>query len=190
MATKIELISTDYLKSNTAISGNVDVDNLKPFISQAQDIYIQELLGSALYNQILDEVELSGNSVSATTASLLALIAPCLAFYTLSLALPFQLIQIKNKGLVKNSNPATGAASAELREMTYLVENTNNTAEFYGQRIVKYLCNHSEDYPAYSNQGSDPDIYPTNNSYKGGFGGFYSSQNNIDADALRKWLGI
>lgn len=191
MAQNIQFISLEYLKTNTAISGNVDAAELTPFIQQAQDIYIQSLLGSRLYEELKDVVysamTYTAYTMTQANTDLLALISPCLAYYTLVEALPFQLIKFKNKGLMKPSNPTTGSVSPELREMTYLRQHAKDTAEFYSQRIITFLCNHSEDYPYYSSQGTNADIYPTKKAYNG-VGFSFGPKSELDYDVLRRWL--
>ena len=48
--------------------------------------------------------------------------------------------------------------------MNWLVQKERDTAEFYGQRIVDYLCENSSSYPEYtSNSGAD--LNPISNAY-------------------------
>jgi hypothetical protein len=189
-----QFINLTYLKKNTAISGNVDPAELLPHIQEAQDMHIQEILGSKLYKELVSAVyeSIYGSPIVALTdkqKSLLDLLQPTLAYYTMYVALPFNMVKWKNKGLQKNSNPETGSSSAELREMQYLRENVMNSAKFYSDRVIKFLCNHSADYPSYNSQGTDPDIYPkTVNS----FGFFLGSKGGLSDEYkrfLKKYIG-
>lgn len=189
-----QFISLEYLKSNTAISGNVDPAELLPFITEAQNIYIQELLGTRLYNQLVLAVyNLNYASpvepLSQPQIDLLNIIQPCLAYYTMYVSIPFTMIKWKNKGLQKGANPETGSVSAELIETKYLRENILTTAKFYADRIVAFLCNHNEDYPYYNNQGSNADIYPKTVNSFGFYLGTSDELSDKDKDYLRKFIG-
>ena len=45
-------ISPEDLVKRTAINGNVDRDQMIQFIKIAQDIHVQAILGTALYNRL------------------------------------------------------------------------------------------------------------------------------------------
>jgi hypothetical protein len=58
------LITKDDLFKYTQLSGNFDIDKITPFIKVAQDIEVQQLLGTVLYRKILTDVQnstLTGN---------------------------------------------------------------------------------------------------------------------------------
>lgn len=52
MSLNILLVSDTMIKERTVIHGNIDPKLIYPDIKVAQDMYIQPLLGSALYNKI------------------------------------------------------------------------------------------------------------------------------------------
>ncbi len=185
-----EFISIDFLKAQTVISGNVDAEELKPWIIQAQDVYIQDILGSNLYNTL--SAEIIAESVSTVNETLLNKIAPALAYYTFYLALPFLMIKVKNKGLLKNNDPITGSISAELREMQFLRDEVMTMAQFHGERIVTFLCNYSSDYPTYLNAGSKPDVIAKGTAYDHyGFSTFDSGLSSSEAERriINKYFG-
>ena len=189
-----QFISLEYLKSNTAISGNVDPSELLPFITEAQNIYIQELLGTRLYNQLVEAVyNLNyASPVQALTneqINLLNVIQPCLAYYTMYVSIPFTMIKWKNKGLQKGNNPETGSVSAELRETQYLRENILTSAKFYADRVATFLCNNSADYPFYTSQGTKADIYPKSTNSFGFYLGSSGELSDAEKSYLRKFIG-
>jgi hypothetical protein len=51
------LIPSDDLKKYGLITDNVDVSYINPCIIQAQDIDLQQLIGTRLYKRLLSEVE-------------------------------------------------------------------------------------------------------------------------------------
>ena len=63
MATALFISRTDLVK-NTILDGNVDTDKFIPYIKIAQEVHIQNYLGSELYNKISSDIiagTLSGN---------------------------------------------------------------------------------------------------------------------------------
>ena len=53
---QVLFISEARLKSLTAIHDNVEPDDLMPYVVQAQDVYIQDILGTTLYNHLKDAI--------------------------------------------------------------------------------------------------------------------------------------
>ena len=96
---KVLFITLTELKRKSIISGNLDADKLVQFIEVAQDIHIQNYLGTKLYNKMQDLV-LSGD-ISLVAYNdyedlLNNYIKPMLIWYSQSSYLPFALYQISN----------------------------------------------------------------------------------------------
>jgi len=79
--------------------------------------------------------------------------------------LPFLSFQIKN-GSVTQKNSENGTA-ANKSDINWLIQKERDTAEFYGQRIVDYLCENSSLFPEYSSN-SGADMSPISNAYNTG----------------------
>ena len=62
MSANVLLISEDILKDRTAIHGNIDPKLLFPEIKVAQDMYIHPILGTALYDKIIGDINASGTT--------------------------------------------------------------------------------------------------------------------------------
>ena len=60
MTNFVYFISVTYLKDNTPINENVDDKLLKSAIKEAQEIYVRDIIGSGVYNELL---ELKNNNV-------------------------------------------------------------------------------------------------------------------------------
>lgn len=141
------LISPQYLRDNTVINDNVDGQMLQPLILIAQDKYIQPILGSNLYTSILDMYTantLSGNYLSLTTQYII----PTLLHYSTYEAVPFFNYKFRNKAISKQSSP--DSSPADLSELAYVRDNILSTAQFYGQRMIDYLCANSSLFPEYA----------------------------------------
>jgi hypothetical protein len=151
----------DKLKSSTAINYNVDTAFLLPFLKIAQDKHMQIILGSKLYKKLQSDI--SGDSLTGNYETLVDdYIQDCVIHYALVEALPFISFQIKN-GSITQKNSENGTAATR-QDVDYLIQKERDSAEFYGQRIIDYLCNNSSLFPEYStNTGAD--MNPIPNAY-------------------------
>ena len=159
------LISENRLKRLTAVHANLEPDELTPFVIQAQDIYIQELLGTKFYNNLKTRV-ISGTTSNAEKTLLNDYIAPTLANYAVYLALPSFNYKMKNKAVLNPS--AEEAQNTDLQQLKYLRESVKNTADFYRERTREYLLDFEEDYPDYINYGIDGMAPNKLNAYSSG----------------------
>lgn len=152
------------LKSSTAINYNVDTAFLLPFLKIAQDKHLQIILGTKLYDKLQDDIAgVGGASLTGVYKTLVDdYIQDAIIHYALVEALPFISFQIKN-GSITQKNSENGTAATR-QDVDYLVQKERDSAEFYGQRIVEYLCNDSSSFPEYS-QNTGADLNPISNAY-------------------------
>ena len=158
-------ISEDKLKDSTAINMNVDVQFLLPYVRIAQEKYIETKLGTNLFVAIQGMISggTIGNVGNANYKLLLDdYIADVLIHYSFYEVLPFLRYKVQNNNVVsktaENSTPLTRTEAQDLRS------EVSNTAQFYTERLVDYLCNNSSLFPEYStNTGAD--VTPDSNAY-------------------------
>ena len=82
MANTALLVSEQRLKQWTNLDENVRIQEITPFILQAQDIYIQDTLGTLFFNRIKDGI--IDNDLNADETTFLAdYIGPCLMQFAL-----------------------------------------------------------------------------------------------------------
>ena len=154
-------VNEDKLKNSTAINYNVDTAFLLPFLKIAQDKHLQMILGTRLYNKI--STDINGRNLDGVYKTLVDdYVQDCLVHYALVEALPFISYQIKNGSITQKNSENGNAASRE--DVNYLVQKERDTAEFYGQRIVEYLCYNSSLFPEYTTN-TDDEIEPIRNAY-------------------------
>lgn len=156
------------IKERTAIHGNIDPALLYPDIKVSQDMYIQPVLGSALFDKLQTLVDTGDINLTenADYYNLISkFIADALMYYTLS-ALPTTIsYQFWNKGVVRKYGEET-----ELPSMSELIDLSNmykNRGEFYANRLKVYLMqNASLKFREYLNPGSGIDtVYPDRDSF-------------------------
>ena len=159
-------ISEEDLKNNSLINGNVDDKLIKPTIQTVQDLYIKQLLGSNLYDEI--NTQIAGNSLTVLNTTLLnTYIIPCIIWYVMAEA-PINLtFKFMNKGVMKRSSE--NSFSAEYSDLIDLSNRYKSRAEEYATMLRNYLIEYNEDYPLFYDWGDGVDkIRPKSNIYNTG----------------------
>lgn len=158
-------IDDEYLKTYTPLGKSIDVEQIYPFVSEAQNIYTQDLLGSPLYNYL--EYKLYSGLTFSTAyftqpeIDLINIASKALAYWTIYLALPHLAIQIRNIGVARPTSEYTTVSTVQ--ELKYIREEMQNLAEFWNQRVINFICENITYFPLY-NAKSD-DMYPQNYQY-------------------------
>lgn len=164
MATTL-LIGTTYLKEFSSIDENVDEKVLKNAILEAQEFRILPILGTALYNAVATTTPSSWSAAYQTLVN--TYIKPALRFWVLHDSYLELSYKIMNKGVLKRNSENTETVA--LPDMFKLVEPYKIKAEFYSERITKYLIENSTSYPLYTDAGSGYDtVHPKKNNYTQG----------------------
>ena len=158
MATRILFVSEQYMRDNLPISRNLDNKDLMPNVQMAEELYIQDILGSEFYSYIYSAF--TAQTLTPDEVTLVQdYIKPAEAYRGLALALPFLSFQIKNKGSQKQSDDFS--TPTDFSELKFLIHNAENRAEFYEKRVVKYLCMNEALFPQYKTN-NDGVITPNN----------------------------
>ena len=168
MATVLFINRTDLVK-NSIIDGNVDTDKFIQFIKVAQQIDIQNLLGTDLYNKIGADIASGAAGGTGLTGNYLTLVntyvQPTLIWFAQMNYIPFAAYQIKNGGVFKHSSET--AQNVDKNEVDYLVAKAREFANYYSTRLVDYLSFNDNLFPEY-NTNSNSDIDPdTDTTFKG-----------------------
>ena len=156
MAEAILITRKDVVKF-TAMNGNVDTDKFIQYIKIAQDIHVQNYLGTDLLQSIQAKIiagTLTGDYLSLVTDY----VKPLLCHWAMVEYLPFAAYTIANKGVYKHSSENAENVSKE--EVDFLIEKERTTAQYYTDRFIDYMSfNASSKFPEYYSN-NDNDIYP------------------------------
>ena len=175
MANFVYFISVTYLKDNTPINENLDDKLLKSSIKEAQEIYIRDVIGSGIYDELQDQAY-NGTLNADNTTLLDSYIAPCLKYYTLTESMLPMTFKFMNKSVAsRNSENATPITPQEL---SLIEQRYRDKAEYYAERLRDFLKENPTIYPKYLNPGSGFDVIrPKNTAF---FGGMYLPGTNDD----------
>jgi len=153
---KALFITLTELKRKSIIDGTLDEDKLIQFVEVAQDIHIQNYLGTKLYEKIqtLIKDDTLDDSENAKYKTLLnSYIKPMLIWYSQYSFIPFASYQISNGGIFKHSSESSSSPSKE--EIDALTRKAKDFADFYTNRFFDYIDEKTGDYPEYN--ASQPD---------------------------------
>jgi hypothetical protein len=166
MATnKVLFLSVDYLRDNTVINGDVDSELLEPFIMLAQNVHIETVVGTKLYNSIIADIE--ADTLTGVDKDLVDnYLQPALVQWSLYEALPFINYKLTNKSIAtKNSD---NSDPVQLDELHYLRTNVRDVAEYMSERATKFLKNNTDLYPLFLENYECDEIKPNKSNYYSG----------------------
>jgi len=161
-------ISEEKLKDSTAINLNVDPNLLLPYVRQAQKLYVEPKLGTQLTEKLKELITLGtigdvGNEAYKTLLDdYIGDMLPNWAFYH---AVPFLRFKIENGNIYSKTSETGNALSTE--ESQSLREEVSNTAQYYTERLIDYICNNTSSFPEY-NTNTGADVNPDQNAYYNG----------------------
>ena len=146
----IYLISEQAIKDNTILNENVDPRLIAPAILEAQDIHIQTIIGSNLYNTVKGMIPSGVISLTANVnykTLLDSYIQPALKYYVLSELVFPMTVKMLNKSVATRTGENSQPVSMD--DMAKVTEVYKNKAEWYAQRMVNYLKDNHTLFPEY-----------------------------------------
>ena len=158
MAQVLFVSPADVIK-RTGINGNVDRDQMIQFIKIAQDIHIQQILGTRLFEKFKTDIA-AGNVPSNYESLLEDYIQDMVIHYAAIEILPYIHYKVANGGIyTKGSENGTNVSKEDL---DYLIQKERDIAEHYSRRFIDYMSFNNALFPEY-NQNNNEDMYPTKN---------------------------
>ena len=160
---KALFITTNDLRRKSIIGGAVDADKFIQFIEVAQDIHIQNYLGTKLYDKISslivnDTIDDAGNADYKTLLN--DYLTPMLIWFAQSDYYMFASYQVSNGGVFRHRSESSETPS--MQEIKSLVDSSRDKAEFYVRRFLDYMDNNNNSYPEYNDVNEDG-MYPDKN---------------------------
>jgi hypothetical protein len=158
------MIKATVVKESTSLATNIDDKIINNGIVAAQKKYILPLLGSNLYNNILNSVydnTITGDYKSLYDDYIIDTLAAYVK-YELTLDLNYQ---FTNAGT--NQTTSESYRPASMQEMFSLKKQLLDSAEVFAEILRKHLeTNYRSKYPEYKDVGTDYDaVYPQNSGY-------------------------
>ena len=139
---KVLFIKRDDIVRNSVLSGNVDSDKFLQFVEIAQEIHLQNYLGSNLYDKLREDIIAN------------------------TLPVPHAAYAIGNGGAYKHS--AENSIAMEKEEVDFLTNKHRNIAEHYTRRFIDYMSFNNSNFPEYNTSTND-DMHPDKESFFSGW---------------------
>ena len=175
---EIKFINESYIKERSTIMGDVENTFIRNNVLLAQDLHIQDVLGSTLYDDIISEYEnyfvdqtlgVTGITYSdyvsdAYITLVNEYVAPCLLYYTLYESVYDLYSKFTNKSIVSQNSENSTVIDKEFMERRKI--DFLNKAEYYARRISDFLADNYATYPKYIEGGAnESDILPNDQQY-------------------------
>ena len=168
------LLSEIKLREYTDLDNNVDSALIKNAIRESQDIRLQSIIGTLLYNKIMDlvdnnEIDLPANSNYKTLLD--NYIQNYLIYASYWYALDAIYLRSRNNGLIK---PTGGENSVDVDRSLYNLkrQSVEGKMEFYAEKLTEYIIEENtlfpelndsnklyEQQPDYSNKYGSPFVF-------------------------------
>jgi hypothetical protein len=160
---EIHLISADYVYQNTNVNNSVEAAKIQPFVTLAQDKWVEPIIGTDLMNKIKDDsadASIAGNYLTLRDEY----VRKTILWYTMQEMMRSLNFKIDNGSINQHNSEHTSAVGSS--EMNALIEDAKSNAQFYENKLRSYLTNNASLFPEYStNSGSD--VQPKSATVKG-----------------------
>lgn len=144
----ILLISEDRVRTDSEISENIWGKSLLPAIKTAQNVYLQEFIGTCLLNKLQDLVQ-DGSITGETNVNYKKLlddfIQPYMVERVVADLIPVVGSKIANLGVFKSTDEYASSVSAD--EVDRLMQRHIDLANTYAKRMQAYLKANRVEFP-------------------------------------------
>lgn len=144
--TNILFVSESYVKTNSGLNDNLFGKSLLPAIREAQDIYLQQIIGSTLYKKLIELVDEDtiGDDKNAIYKELLdEYVRSYMLYQTIVQVIPVTNVKLSNYGTTLSDDQYLvnlSQGDAELIEKHYSI-----LADFYARRLQEFILNNCKE---------------------------------------------
>ena len=152
------ILSEAKLRQFTDLNNNVDTKLLTNAVREGQDIHIQRLLGTVLYEKILSDI--TADTLTGAYKTLVDdYIQNALIYAAYYEALEYIFVRSRNNGLLS----PTGGENSEKVDGTFYDrkrESVKNKFEWYAEKLVNYLIENTNVFPELNENDKLYEQYP------------------------------
>ena len=139
------LFNEEYLKEYSLLPTNFNTKDVWNFIPLTEQLHIVPVIGQALYEELLDQVE--KNEVTPANASLLLEIYPFEGLALMEVCMPYLAMHITEVGITLGKSENSDSVGVE--DINYLTNYVRSQMEPLKTRLIDFLKEHSDLYPLY-----------------------------------------
>lgn len=139
------LITEDYFKQYSPIPDNYNIKEIKPYFNVAESMWIEPIIGTPLYQELLEQV--AEDNVTPENATLLLHIYPLESFAICYEALPFITYHFSEVGATKGHSENSDSVS--INDVNFISAHLRSQCEVMKSMLKKFLDEHRDLYPLY-----------------------------------------
>lgn len=159
------LINAEYLKQYSMFPKNYDLTDIENFVPIAEQIHILPILGTALYEELLEQV--TENKLTDKNSTLLLEVYKLEGIAVLYESLPFVWAHVSQVGITKGKSD--NSDSIENGDIAYLNTHIKAQLDYAKSYLKNWLNEFSSNFPLYKKEdecckpidSSNLDIYTT-----------------------------
>jgi len=154
----VKLITSQEIKLNTPLGGNVDPDKYLNFIEDTQIMVLEPILGTKLFDKIITDFE-AGTLAGLYLQMFDDYIKPVMWHSVFAEYVKVGTLTVGNGGIYRHISDDAQLASEQ--EINMVVKSYQSKADTYIGRLQRFLCDQDSNIPEYtSNQDENYDIDP------------------------------
>ena len=150
----VYFVTENYLKNNTPITKNVDVNDVMPYVATQSRLRIAPILGKYFYDDLLTKY--NAQTLSSDEEDLVEYIQPVIAWYSAEDAVFGLSYQLKNKGVqVQFGDYSTNVSQSEI---SFNMEHYNQKAQIYEKDLIAWLLDNKALFPNFTSDSNKSSI--------------------------------
>lgn len=178
------LIDFSYFAAYSPVPTNFNWEDIRPFVSIAEEVWVVDIIGRKLYNELLEQV--ATNTLTGENSTLLLKIYPYLSMAIIHEAMPFLAYSITEKGITKGKSDNSDSISNT--ELNNVQNHIRTQLEVLKKMLKNFLNENSDCYPLF--QSDDDCCSNVDIDDCGTFALFLWNANRIDVHREMKWYNF
>lgn len=142
------LINAEYLKAYSLFPKNYDLKEIENFLPIAEQIHILPILGTALYEELLEQV--TENKLTDKNSTLLLEIYKVEGIAVLYESLPFVWAHVSQVGITKGKSD--NSDSIENGDIAYLNTHIKSQLDYAKSYLKNWLDEYASNFPLYKKE--------------------------------------
>lgn len=142
------LINAEYLKAYSLFPKNYDLEDIENFLPISEQIHILPILGTALYEELLEQV--TTNTLTDKNSTLLLEVYKVLGLAVLYESLPFVWAHVSQVGITKGKSD--NSDSIENKDISYLNTHIKSQLDYAKKYLKEWLDEYASNFPLYKQE--------------------------------------
>ena len=152
----IYFVTENSLKTKIPLTANIDMVKVLPYVESQADMRIQPILGTYFYNYLLGKY--NAQTLTPDETTLVKKIQYAIGWRAVEDCILGISFELKNKGIQQQSGDYSSPTT--LAEANYIEGRMAKKAEFYEERLIKWLQANYSLFPQFTDSQNDSDMKP------------------------------